>query len=204
VFPHNPDDLAESAASLAVPLSSEQIDRLVAFEELLREYAVPWGLVSRADAGALRERHLLDSLRAAPLVDRHRVVDIGSGAGLPGIVVAVARPSAAVHLVEPRRRRVAFLELAAERLGLANAVPVAARIEHVDGPFDVAFARAFAGAGASWSAARRVLGPGGRLVYFAGARSEAGSIGTVDARAEIVWPAPLLASFGPLVIMSRH
>jgi 16S rRNA (guanine527-N7)-methyltransferase len=205
VFHVKHDDLAESAARIiGLSLASEQLDRLVAYEELLRTRAVPLGLISRADAGALRERHILDCLRAAPLIDRDRLVDIGSGAGLPGIVLAVARPDVTVHLVESRRRRAAFLELAAERLGLANAVPVAARIEDIEGPYDTAFARAFAGAGVSWAAAEHVLGPAGRLVYFAGARFRAASIGAVRARAEIVAPPPLLASSGPLVIMSRH
>jgi 16S rRNA (guanine527-N7)-methyltransferase len=152
----------------------------------------------------MRERHVLDCLRATPLVDRERVVDIGSGAGLPGIVLAIARPDATVHLVESQRRRAGFLELATERLGLANAVPVAARIEDVEGPFDTAFARAFGQAGVSWAAAERVLTPAGRLVYFAGARFRAASIAAIRARAQIVPPPLLLASSGPLVIMSRQ
>jgi 16S rRNA (guanine527-N7)-methyltransferase len=204
VFHVKHDGLAESAGRIGVWLASEQLDRLAAYEQLLRARAVPLGLISRADAGAMRERHVLDCLRATPLVDRERVVDIGSGAGLPGIVLAIARPDATVHLVESRRRRAGFLELATERLGLANAVPVAARIEDVEGPFDMAFARAFGQAGVSWAAAERVLTAAGRLVYFAGARFRAGSIGEIRARAQIVPPPLLLASSGPLVIMSRQ
>jgi 16S rRNA (guanine527-N7)-methyltransferase len=196
-------DLGESASAMGIPVDSNQVDQLAAYEELLGARAVPLGIVARADAATLRERHVLDCLRAAPLVG-NRVVDIGSGAGLPGIVVAVARPDATVHLVESRGRRVGFLELAVERLGLPNAIPVSARIEEVVGPFDTALARAFAGARASWVAAERVLGPAGRLVYFAGSRFQAAWIAEAVVRAEVVAAPLLLASSGPLVIMSRQ
>jgi 16S rRNA (guanine527-N7)-methyltransferase len=204
VFHVKRDEIAAAAATMQVCLDAAQLDRLAAYHDLIAARAVPIGIVSRADVGTLLERHVLDCLRAAPLIVGPRVVDIGSGAGLPGIVVAIARPDTRVHLVESRHRRAAFLELAVERLELRNAVPVPARIEDIVGPFDTALARAFADARASWATADRVLRPGGRLVYFAGARFQADPAAEAGVRAEVVLPPPLLASSGPLVIMSRH
>jgi 16S rRNA (guanine527-N7)-methyltransferase len=204
VFHVKHDEIAAAAAAIDVPLDRRQLNRLNAYQDLLAARAVPMGIVSPTDASVLCERHILDSLRAANIVLGPRVVDIGSGAGLPGIVVAIARPDATIYLVESRRRRAAFLELAVEQLELSNATPVAARIEEIAGAFDTALARAFADARASWITADRVLRSGGRLVYFAGARFQAEPPSEAGVRAEVVPPPRLLASSGPLVIMSRH
>jgi 16S rRNA (guanine527-N7)-methyltransferase len=175
---------------------------LLAYEGLLRERAIPAGLVSRDDAPRLRERHVLDCLRAATEVrslDR-LALDLGSGAGLPGIVVAIACPGLHVRLVDSRRRRVAFLELAAADLGLDNVQVHQARVQSLDAEADLCFARALAPLEEAWRLASRLLASGGRLVYFAGVGFDAASVrGPVDVR-----PAPpVLESAGPLVIMAR-
>jgi 16S rRNA (guanine527-N7)-methyltransferase len=197
------ETLADEAEAVGAPLDAPQLDRLAAFEALLSERAAPLGLVAPGDLGVLRTRHVLDSLRAAPLVPAGVVADLGSGGGLPGIVVAIARSDAVVHLVESQRRRLGFLELAVERLGLSNAVPMGRRVESLEGPYDAVLARAFADADASWAAARRILAPAGVLVYFAGARFRASEVAS-EVRVEVVPPPPLLASAGPLAIMSRQ
>ena len=101
-------------------LTSLQRDKL---EELLRSTAIP-RIVSASDAHRLHERHVLDSLRALLLIPESavRICDLGSGAGLPGVPVAVAEPDLEVTLSEPRLARVAFLELVVERLVLTNTV----------------------------------------------------------------------------------
>ena len=191
----------EQVTGFALP--EEATAALDAFESLLRRYAVPAGFVAAGDAPVLAERHLLDSLRAAPILPPGTAADLGSGAGLPGIVVAIARPDLIVTMIEPQRRRLAFLELAVDELRLPNAVPVGARAEDVRLSFDAALARAFADAGASWRAAARLLAPAGRLVYFAGESFAAADL-PAHVRAELVPPSPLLASSGPLVIMTRQ
>jgi 16S rRNA (guanine527-N7)-methyltransferase len=196
--------MSRAISRLGVEVPTEAPSRLEAFEVLLRERAAPLGIVSASDVPRLRERHVLDCLRAAVAVRESDVgaYDIGSGAGLPGIVVAVARPALVVRLVEPRRSRAAFLELAVERLELANAIVLQARIEELAEPVDLCFARAFAPLQAAWSAALPRLRPGGRLVYFSGRSLEplvllggASAIDRLDA--------PLLESSGPLTIMTR-
>lgn len=168
-------DLATDASAIGVEVSEDSLRRLAEFESLLRHRAVPLGLVAESDVGRLRERHILDCLRAVRAVRDSDALayDIGSGAGLPGLVVAAVRPELSVRLIEPRRARVAFLELAIERLGLRNADVLPIGVEDVSEPADVCFARAFAALPEAWSAARPLLRPGGRLVYFAGSRAEA-------------------------------
>jgi 16S rRNA (guanine527-N7)-methyltransferase len=96
-------------------------DLLAAYARLVREWAPRLDLVSPADLARFEERHVEDSLRAAPLLDElpdGRCVDVGSGAGLPGIPLAIVRPGREWTLLEPRRRRAGFLEEAVRELGL--------------------------------------------------------------------------------------
>jgi 16S rRNA (guanine527-N7)-methyltransferase len=198
------DALRAQAGDLGVVLDPPQVSRLLRFEELLVDRAVPLGAISRSDSARIRERHTLDSLRAVPIVDGiDEAADLGSGAGLPGVVVAISLPHVRMLLIERRPQRAAFLELAVEDLGLSNAAVVAGRIEDVPGDVDVALARAFAPIDEAWARALGILRPGGRLVYFAGA----GSV-TPDPPAgstiQSVLRTPVLESAGALVIMTRQ
>ncbi|MBI3647168.1 MAG: class I SAM-dependent methyltransferase [Actinobacteria bacterium] len=186
-------------------MSGDQVAKLASYEALLVERAVALGLVASGDLPRLRTRHLLDSLRAALAVlptDRD-AYDLGSGGGLPGIVVAIACPGLWITLVESRRRRGAFLEMTVERLELSNCRVVVGRVESLEEPADMCFARAFADAATSWRLAVPLLRPGGRLVYFAGEGSDPASYSPEGASCEILWPPPV-ARAGPLVIMSRQ
>lgn len=198
------------AAGFGVRLSERQGRLLVRLHDLLLERAVPLGLVGERDAGRLYERHVLDSLAAAAAFEPsdRLAYDLGSGAGLPGLVLAIALPGCRFVLVEPRRRRAGFLELAAERLGLGNVSVAVARAEDLgEGEGDVVTARAFAPLERSWRAAFRLLRPGGRLVYFAGR----GLRDPLAAAASVAAPEPpgeisllrVLESAPPLVIMAR-
>jgi 16S rRNA (guanine527-N7)-methyltransferase len=187
---------------LGISLPEGGADRLLAYEELLREKAIPLGFVARSDAHRLRARHILDCLRAAAeaMPTDSRALDLGSGAGLPGIVLAIAVPALQVGLVESQRRRVGFLELVVERLKLANVEVIPARAEELEpGSADLCTARAFAPPERAWQVAERLLAPDGRLVYFAGRGAE------VDpSRARVLAARPAaLESSGPLVIMGR-
>ena len=194
----------QSAGSLGLMLSDRQRDQLDAYVVLLRERAVPLGFVAASDEPRLEERHVEDSLRAAAHVSDADLsaYDLGSGAGLPGVPVAIACPWLQVTLVESRHRRAAFLELAIERLGLAATVRVSGvRVETLDEPVSVCFARAFASARDSWAAAEPLLLPRGRLVYFGGERSGVSEL-PAGVRADVA-TATALARSGPLVIMTR-
>ena len=102
---------ARQATDVGVRLDSAQLDRLARYEKLLQRIAIPRGMVARADADRLWERHLLDGLRAAAEVPlAASVADVGSGAGVPGIPLAIALQTSRFALVEPRTARAAFLE----------------------------------------------------------------------------------------------
>jgi 16S rRNA (guanine527-N7)-methyltransferase len=166
------EELLSTARHLGLSLPDEAIEKLIAYEGLLRERAVPLGFIARSDEDRLWSRHILDSLRAAAAVrpGDASAIDLGSGAGLPGVVLAIATPRVHVSLVEIQRRRVAFLELVVERLQLANAEVLGRRAETLDRPqADICTARAFAPPSRAWEVASRLLAPEGRLIYFSGA-----------------------------------
>src|SRR5688572_2485564 len=98
---------AECAAAVGVELTPEMVSRLESFGTLVRGHGAALGLVGTADLPRLRERHLSDCLRAVAAVRKtdRTAYDLGSGAGLPGIVVGIACPLLEVTLIESRRRR---------------------------------------------------------------------------------------------------
>jgi 16S rRNA (guanine527-N7)-methyltransferase len=192
--------------SILEHLSTSQVELLRAFAAALRERAVPLGLISESDTERIWDRHIMDSLRGLGCLipaDRSSA-DLGSGAGLPGIPLAIALPTLSFILVEPKRRRAAFLEAVTEDLRLTNVSVAPVRIEEATGPVDVCLARAFAPPADSWRAASRVLSGGGRLVYWAGRSSNredieelsrAGGTAQICSKPEFQWQ-------GPLVIMT--
>jgi 16S rRNA (guanine527-N7)-methyltransferase len=194
--------LRSQADALAISLTPEAEEALLAYERLLQEPGLDAGVVAASDRSRIRTRHIVDSLRAVEAIRPGDVdaYDLGSGGGLPGVVVAAVLPHLRVGLVETRRRRVAFLELVLERLGLPNATVIPSRIEDLTEPVDVCFARALAPLPESWSLARGLLRPGGRLVYFAGKGAPVVAV-PEGARLE-VRATPVLESTGPLVIMT--
>lgn len=193
---------------MGADLDEEQAGKLLRYERLLVARAVPTGLIAEGDADQIRSRHLLDSVRAAPLMaEAEDTYDLGSGAGLPGLVIAIARPNLRVGLVDNRQRRIAFLELAIEELDLTNAAICPVRAESLTIPVDICTARAFAPPARTWKVAERLLRPGGRLIYFAGRGTETKpAIRGIpsDARVLDVFGTPVLESAGPLVIMARQ
>jgi 16S rRNA (guanine527-N7)-methyltransferase len=187
--------------SEAIPI--EAADQLERYAELLRTRAVPAGLISKGDVDRVQTRHIADSLRATALVaEAEEAVDLGSGAGLPGLPLAIATPSLTVALAESRRSRIAFLELVLDELRLPNVRLFAGRVEDLPQRVDLALARGFASPARTWVAAERLLRPAGRLLYWAGSgfRPEQAPHGvslTVVRDAD-------LESAGPIVIMARQ
>jgi 16S rRNA (guanine527-N7)-methyltransferase len=197
--------LADAAHRLGLALDGPALGRLERFAGLLATTGVRMGLIAAGDRGRVFDRHVTDCLRAGAVAtpDDRCALDLGSGAGLPGIVVAVAVPHLRVTLIEARRRRVAFLELVVEELGLSNVTVVHSRVEDVREEADVCFARALAPLEQAWRLAVPRLRSGGRLIYFAGATSALAPRPAEMARIRIV-RSPLLESSGPLVIMTRQ
>jgi 16S rRNA (guanine527-N7)-methyltransferase len=128
------------------PVSRETFSLLESYVELLKAANRDQNLIAASTLASIWERHILDSAQLVRFEPHAGAswVDIGSGAGLPGIIIA-ALIDGPVTLVEPRRLRVAFLEAAVDALGLSNRIIIVpTKIENVRGQFDVITARAVA------------------------------------------------------------
>ena len=144
-----------------------------AFRDLLADQGVLRGLIGPREVGRLWERHLLNSAAVVPfLPERGTIVDLGSGAGLPGVVVAAMRPAATVVLLEPMERRTTWLTEVAERLELSNVVVRRARAqEALDLQADALTTRAVAALDKLYGWAMPLVAPGGQLVALKGDRA---------------------------------
>jgi 16S rRNA (guanine527-N7)-methyltransferase len=162
------------APPAAVAVFGAAVDRAAAYARLLATDGTVRGLIGPREVPRLWDRHLLNSAAIAPLVpDGARVVDVGSGAGLPGIPLALARPDLTMTLLEPLARRVAFLLECVDRLGLDNVTVVRGRAE--EGPVrrelggaDVVTARAVAPLDKLAGWCLPLLRTGGRLLAMKG------------------------------------
>ncbi|WP_245840954.1 16S rRNA (guanine(527)-N(7))-methyltransferase RsmG [Propionicimonas paludicola] len=134
-----------------------------------------WGLLGPREGERLWDRHVLNSVALAPLLpEGATVVDVGSGAGLPGLPLALYRPDLKVTLLESLLRRSEFLELAVEELGLSDRVQVVrARAEDHRGSYQVVTARAVAPLDRLVGWCVPLVAPGGAIVALKGASASA-------------------------------
>jgi len=153
------------------------LDQAQAFARMLATRGVERGLIGPHEVPRLWDRHLLNCAVVADLIDsRYRtLVDIGSGAGLPGLVLAMMRPELSVTLLEPMERRCRFLSECVAELGLANASVLRGRAEETVLRADVATARAVAPLDRLAEMAVRVVRPGGMVLAIKG-RQAAGEL----------------------------
>jgi 16S rRNA (guanine527-N7)-methyltransferase len=185
----NPAVPEADVAGLAAGIFGDALPQVEKYAELLAGSGVERGLIGPAEADRIWERHLLNCAAVAHLVPaRCSLVDVGSGAGLPGIVLAVLLPQARVTLLEPLARRVDFLTETIAELGLTNAEVVRARAEDLAGQMsaDAVTARAVAPLDKLAGLALGLLRPGGRVLAIKGAAAEA----------ELARARPVLARLG--------
>lgn len=146
---------------------SEQIQQYV---DLLLSRGIDWGLIGPREGERIWERHVLNCAALAPLIPQgSTVVDVGSGAGLPGIPLAVLRPDLRVTLVESMARRTAFLDLAVADLELVDRVEVVrSRAEEHGGRYDVVVSRAVAALPRLLGWCAPLMKPTGRILALKG------------------------------------
>lgn len=165
-----------SASELAVQRYPDVAEALFDYRDLLANEGLGWGLIGPREVDRLWERHILNCIAVADPVEGivpmgASVIDVGSGAGLPGITWAIARPDLHVSLVEPLARRVRFLELVVERLDLADRVDVIRSRAEACPPelrADVVTARAVASLPKLVSLLLPLTKPGGAVVALKG------------------------------------
>ena len=151
------------------------------YAELLATEGVTRGLIGPREVSRLWERHIMNSAFVLPRVPKGATVaDVGSGAGLPGLVWAIGRPDLTVSLIEPLLRRTTFLEQAVEDLGLDNVKVVRSRAEDVHEVFDVVTARAVAPLDRLARWCLPLVRPGGVLLALKG-RTAAEEVATATA-----------------------
>jgi 16S rRNA (guanine527-N7)-methyltransferase len=156
---------------VAADLFGAGIEQARDYARHLARYGEELGLIGPQELSRLWSRHLLNCAVLAPLIRPGRVGDVGSGAGLPGLVLAIARPDAQLVLIEPMERRTEWLRTEADRLGLANVEVVRARAEDAGGlELDQVTARAVAALRTLVPLTAPLLRVGGELLLLKGAR----------------------------------
>ena len=164
--------LVESEPEAAAAIFGDRIDLARTFTNQLVLCGDELGLIGPRELPQLWTRHILNSALSAPLVSG-RVVDVGSGAGLPGLVLAIVRPDAEFTLVEPMERRTVWLQSQVDLLALSNVYVVRSRAEDFDvvEPFDFATARAVSALRTLIPLTAPLVRSGGELVLLKGARA---------------------------------
>jgi len=136
--------LQTGLAELGLVAGADACERLLDYLELLARWNAVYNLTAVRDPGEMVERHLLDSLAVAPYVRGDDLADLGTGAGLPGIPLAILAPERRHVLIDSNGKKVRFLREAVRTLGLANARVEQVRVEDARGLYDCITARAFA------------------------------------------------------------
>ena len=167
--------LAEGIATLGITLPEESVVRLLQYLDLIEKWGKVYNLTAVREPEAMLNRHLFDSLAVLPHIAGTRVADVGSGAGLPGIPLALARPDWHVVLFESSQKKTIFLQQVCIELGLKNVEVVAERVENFSPKekFNTVISRAFSSLEVYVRLAGHLCketGKGGTIVAMKGAR----------------------------------
>lgn len=165
---------AEPEPAVAAELFGERIGLARDYTAELVARGEELGLIGPLEPARIWSRHILNCVLLAPLLRPGVVGDVGSGAGLPGIVLAIARPDVDFVLIEPMERRVEWLASETARLGLSNVTVVRARAEEarLERPLDQLTARAVSALGKLIPITAPLVRKGGELLFMKGERVE--------------------------------
>jgi 16S rRNA (guanine527-N7)-methyltransferase len=164
--------LAGGLVALDITLPDEAQHKLLAFRDLLLKWNKTYNLTALRDPAQAISHHLLDSLAILPHVGAGPLLDVGSGGGLPGIPLAIARPDLSVSMVDTVQKKTTFLQQAVIELALRNVTVHHARVEEMQGQYAQISSRAFAEIGLFISLTRHLLAPGGRWLAMKGVRPD--------------------------------
>ncbi|MCR4345717.1 MAG: 16S rRNA (guanine(527)-N(7))-methyltransferase RsmG [Sulfuricaulis sp.] len=162
--------LQQGLREMGLELPPPAETKLLNFLELLEKWNKTYNLTAVRDPEQMVPRHLLDSLSVLPYLHGLRVLDIGTGAGLPGIPLALARPDLEFTLLDSNAKKTRFATQALHELGLKNVAVVQERVEkfHPTEKFDTLIARAFASIPDMLAASRHLCAPNGRFLVMKG------------------------------------
>lgn len=158
--------------ALGIGLSPRAVDKLAAFVTLLAKWNRVYNLTAVRQPGEMVVRHILDSLAILPWLPDGRLLDIGTGAGLPGLPLAIARPGLSLVLLDASAKKLRFVRQAVAELGLDNVQAENCRLQDYrpSQPFDAVISRAFSSLAALHAGATHLCAPGGVLLAMKGAR----------------------------------
>jgi 16S rRNA (guanine527-N7)-methyltransferase len=192
------DELCGAAAQLGLPLEPATADRLLAYLALLQRWNKVYNLSALRDPAEMLTHHLLDCLAVVPPLQHHakgrplRILDVGSGGGLPGVVLAIMEPQWSVTCVDAVAKKASFVRQVAGDLALPNLRAVHARVEDMPdaAQFDLIVSRAFASLAdfTAWSRAR--LAPGGVWLAMKG-RAPDDEVGALSPEVSVFHVEPL-------------
>jgi 16S rRNA (guanine527-N7)-methyltransferase len=162
---------ARTPGGLRLPAAA--VEQLAGYLALLAKWNRTYNLTAIHEPGRMVTHHVLDSLAVLPHLPSAaslRLLDVGSGGGVPGIPLAIARPGWQVTMIDSNHKKCTFIRQAAIELALANVTVVTARVEEFrpDAPFDVVISRAFSDLATFAQTSARHLAPGGRLFAMKG------------------------------------
>ena len=164
-------DLQGGCKALGLSLEQKQLDRLLAYLQLLIKWNRAYNLTAVREPAQMVPRHLLDSLVIHPYVRGRRLIDVGTGAGLPGVPLAILCPGRDFHLLDSNGKKARFLFQVKTALGLDNMTVHHARVESFEAgePFNVVLSRAFASLQDMVAGCRHLLARDGRFLAMKGA-----------------------------------
>jgi 16S rRNA (guanine527-N7)-methyltransferase len=178
--PQEREALLRGLRSLDLAVGAEAVEKLLAYAGLVRKWSRSYNLVASGDLGLLIGRHLLDSLSIQPHIGAGPLLDAGSGAGFPGLPLAIVNPGLEATLLDSAGKKVRFLRHVIRNLGLGNVEAVHSRIEAFprEAPYRAIVSRAFCSLADFAARARHLAGPQTRLLAMKGRRpaSELGEL----------------------------
>ena len=185
--------IATGASSLALPLDAGQVSRLVAYLRLIERWNETYNLTSIRDPRAMATQHVLDCLAATAALrrrrkpgDRRQLADVGSGAGLPGLVVGIALPDTRVVCIDSVGKKAAFILQAAGTVGARNVAALHARVEQISKrEFDVVASRAFASLAEFVARTRHLVSDNGEWMAMKGKAPSDEIAALTDVAAEV-------------------
>lgn len=160
--------LAQSVVELGLELTDAQLRALLLYLDQLLLWTKAYNLTAITEPKEALIKHIIDCLAILPHLPQGSLLDIGTGAGLPAVIIAICQPERSCTALDSNQKKIRFIKQVASQLGLKNLTPVASRIEAHEGSYDVVTSRAFASLNNFVDVARLRLAEQGRLSAMKG------------------------------------
>ena len=163
-------DIQQGCTALQIEVTDTAVEKLTGFIGLLEKWNRVYNLTAVRDARAMVVRHILDSLVVLPYLSQGNLLDVGTGAGLPGLPIAIVRPELPVTLLDASAKKLRFVRQAVFELGLDNVEVVQSRMQEYQPArsFDMVISRAVANLSELYRQTAHLVRPGGRILFMKG------------------------------------